>query len=95
MNASVKRLFLLLLLLLTIPSCGQVQTKPSLEPKPPLIDCKERRRVDPPPPPPLGTDYRLWTDAYVKALGWGTQQVDYRADTADCLDKHRAKGDIR
>lgn len=69
--------------------------KPSLVPKPPLIDCKERRPADAVPVEPASTDWRLWADAFVKALGWGTQQADYRADTADCMDKHRKAGDIR
>lgn len=93
MNASAK--CLLLCLCLMIQSCGVLPPKPTLEPKPPKIDCAERRETDPPPPPALGTDYRDWVASYVQALAWGSQAQDFRADTADCLDRHRKAGDIR
>jgi hypothetical protein len=47
------------------------------------------------PVAPSSTDWREWAAAYVQALAWGTQAQDFRADTADCLDRHRAAGDIR
>ena len=93
MNA-LKPLLLFACLLMT-SSCGSVSTKPSSEPKAPLIDCKERRAHDAWPAAPGGTDWRLWAAWGAALLGVGQQGDDYRADTAECLDAHRKAGDIR
>lgn len=93
MNAFAK--CLLLCLCLMILSCGHLSTKRSVAPKPPQIVCSERRPADPVPSAPVSTDWREWAAAFAAAMGWGTQQTEYRADTADCLDRYRAAGDIR
>ena len=93
MNVFAK--ILLLSLCLMIPSCAELSPKPSTVPKPPKIECAERRPTDAVPAAPTSTDWRDWASAFVQALGWGAQSEDYRADSADSLDKHRKAGDIR
>ena len=34
-------------------------------------------------------DYRIWVDAYTGALGAYEDSENKRAETADCLDRHR------
>lgn len=91
------RLLLCLLPILLLTACGQKFAKPSIEPKPPKQDCAERRVLEPvPTDAPFGsTDWREWAAYSVRLLGWGTQHVDARADSADCGDTHRKAGDIR
>lgn len=90
------RLCLLFVCLSMILSCASAPSKPSVEPKPPRIDCSERRKTDPAPKPPAtSTDWRVWASAFTSAMGWGQTGYDIAADTADCLDKYRKKGDIR
>lgn len=93
MNAFAKILWLALCLMTL--SCAGRPPRPLPEQDPPMIACGERKPADPPPPAPSGTDWRVWAKAFVKALAWGTQHADLRADTADCLDRARAAGDIR
>lgn len=92
---SVSARCLLLFLSLTILSCGTLSPAPAPAPKPPHVDCNERRPTDPVPDAPASTDWRDWAAAFIAALGWGTQSETFRADSADCLDRHRAAGDIR
>jgi len=92
---NVLKFSLLLFLPLMILSCATPSPKHVSAPKPPKIDCAERRATDPVPAPPAGTDWRLWAAAWAEALGWGEGHVNARAATADCLDAHRKAGDIR
>ena len=67
-----------------------------LERKPSRLACKERVPAEPAVAPPVwSTDYRLW-GAWGLA-GWAAYaaEVTKRDITADCMDEHRAAGDIR
>lgn len=93
MSASSK--FLLLSCLLTISSCGLRSVKPEIAPLPPKVECGERKPTDPLPAVPDSTDWRLWAAALAQAFGIVEQSEGYRAETANCLDRHRKEGSIR
>ena len=93
MNALSKSL--LVSCLLMIASCGLRPVKPEIAPLPPKIACGERKPTDPLPAVPVTTDWRLWAAALTEAFGIVEQSEGYRAETADCLDKHRKEGSIR
>ena len=51
--------------------------------------CSERAIALRPLPPPTDTDYRKWASAYIGALYAYADSQTKRAETADCLDRHR------
>lgn len=89
------KLILPLLILSLMLACSPKSTKPNVTPKPPLIDCKDRRPTDPLPSAPVVTDYRVWADYSQALLNYIGGLANRAADTADCYDKHRKAGDIR
>lgn len=92
MSASARTL-LALLLALTLSSCGSWPRR-APEPKPPLIDCGERRPRSAIPALPTG-GVSAWQRYTLRLLGLLEERDTLSAETADCLDRHREVGDIR
>lgn len=85
-----KPTLILLPALLMLSSCASLK-KPTTAQYVPPAGCSERAIALRPPIPPNSSDYRLWAEAYVGALGAYTDSENKRAATAECLDAHRAK----
>lgn len=62
---------------------------------PPAVDCSERAPAESLPSQPDSTDYRRWVAYARRLLGVIEAEVTKRAEVADCLDEHRAKGLIQ
>jgi hypothetical protein len=64
-------------------------------PKPPQIDCQDRRQRSPIPPLPASGASVAWQLYALKLLGLLEERDTLSAASADCYDAHRKKGDIR